>query len=226
MKVAILGYGLQGKSAYRYYRAKNAEITICDMNEELAEELPSDVSYQLGVDYLLGLHEFDVIVRSPRLHPKDILVANASHPEVMKKITSATNLFFEEIETPVIGVTGTKGKGTTVLIIKEVLEHAGYSVVVGGNIGVSPLDVLDESKTADYIVLELSNFQTIDMNYSPHISICLPITPEHLDWHTDYEEYVDAKAQMFVNQGDGDLSIYSLDNADSRKAASKSPART
>lgn len=222
MKVAILGYARQGKSVYAYYRSKGADITICDQKTDI--EIPEGANSSLGADYLRGLNSYDVIVRTPFLHPKKILLANAGTPSVMQKVTTATNIFFDECDTPVIGVTGTKGKGTTSLLIEAILKAAGYRVSLGGNIGISPIDMLDDAREADYVVLELANFQTMDMQHSPSICVCLAVKEEHLDWHTDYSEYMNAKAQMFYNQGSGDQAVYCQDNEDSRKIASRSPS--
>ncbi|MEM6997546.1 MAG: hypothetical protein AAF413_01410 [Patescibacteria group bacterium] len=109
MKVAILGFAKQGKSTLRYYQALGADITVCDQNETIVDEIPEGVAHKLGPDYLRDLDQFDVLVRTPYMHPKKILVANAANPSIMQKVTTATNLFFENCDIPVIGVTGTKG---------------------------------------------------------------------------------------------------------------------
>jgi len=209
MKIAILGYGSQGRAAYEYWRDGN-EITICDGNSKL--ELPTDVNTQLGADHLKGLERFDLLVRSPIVHPRAIVAANS--PDILAKVTTVTNEFLRVCPTKnVIGVTGTKGKGTTSTLIALMLEAAGHRVHLGGNIGIPPLDMLkNDIQPDDWVVLELANFQLIDLQHSPRIAVCLMVVPEHLDWHTDPAEYFAAKTQLFRWQTAEDFAIYFADN--------------
>jgi UDP-N-acetylmuramoylalanine--D-glutamate ligase len=220
MKVAIVGYGKQGRSAYDYWRALGASITICDKQDNL--ELPDDAQQQTGAIYLKHLDRFDLIVRGPGVHPRDLVAANS--PEILHKVTSVTNEFFRVCPTQnIIGVTGTKGKGTTSTLITKMLEADGKRVHLGGNIGIPPLDLLkNDIQPDDWVVLELANFQLIDLQYSPHIAVCLMVTPEHLDWHTDSEEYFTAKAQLFLHQTSDDVAVYYDKNEVSRRIASTS----
>ncbi len=218
MKIAILGYGLQGRSAYEYWNKPGNEITICD--EFPPADLPAGVPVKSDGSYLSDLHEFDLLVRTSGLHPKEIAEANQLHPEVMQKVTSVTNEFFRVCPAPIIGVTGTKGKGTTCTLITMILQAAGRRVHLGGNIGIPPLDLLKNNiQPDDIVVLELASFQLIDLQYSPRIAACLMIAPEHLNWHTDMEEYIKAKQQMFVHQSPQDLAIYNAANLYSEEIA-------
>ena len=217
MKIAILGFGKQGRSALEYWHNGN-EITVCDENEKL--ELPAGVQSQLGSFYLKRLERFDVIVRSPSVHPSDIVKHNS--PAILEKVTSVTNEFFKVCPSKnIIGVTGTKGKGTTSTLITKMLEADGRKVHLGGNIGTPPLAMLkDKIEPDDWVVLELANFQLIDLKYSPHIAICLMVAPEHLDWHADTDEYFTAKTQLFRYQSAEDYAIYYADNPTSKRIAS------
>ncbi len=220
MKVAILGYGTQGRSAYQYWNKGN-DITICDQNTDI--DLPSDVAKQLGNNYLDNLENFDLIVRSPSVHPKDIIKANGQR--ISRKVTTVTEEFFRNCPAKIIGVTGTKGKGTTSSLITTILKTAGKTVHLGGNIGVPPLDMLDyEIQSSDYVVLELANFQLIDLGVSPSIAVCLMVVPEHLDWHRDIDEYIEAKQNLFRHQRSKDLAIYNRLNVLSCEVAEVSPA--
>lgn len=218
MKIAIVGYGLQGQSAYYYWRSPDNEITVCDRDESL--ELPEDVQAQLGVYYLHRLDRFDLIVRSPSVHPKDIVEQNSE--DILKKVTTVTNEFIKVCPTRnIIGVTGTKGKGTTSTLIAKMLEASGMTVHLGGNIGIPPLDLLkNDIELEDWVVLELANFQLIDLQVSPHIAVCLMVVPEHLDWHADTDEYYNAKSQLFRHQTSDDFSIYNGHNKNSQRIAS------
>ena len=112
-------------------------------------------------------------MRSPSVHPGDIVAAN--QPEILQKVTTVTNEFFHVTPTKnLVAVTGTKGKGTTSTLIAKMLEADGKRVHLGGNIGIPPLDLLkNDIRPDDWVVLELANFQLIDLTYSPHIAVCL-----------------------------------------------------
>ena len=222
MKIAILGYGSQGRSAYEYWREGN-EITICDANTAL--QLPEDVHLKLGRDHLADLDQFDLLVRSPIVHPNAIVAANS--PAILDKVTTVTNEFLRVCPTKhVIGVTGTKGKGTTSTLVALMLEAAGQRVHLGGNIGIPPLDMLkNDIKADDWVVLELANFQLIDLHYSPRLAVCLMVVPEHLDWHADTAEYFEAKTQLFRWQTPADSAIYFAGNDDTKLIASSGEGR-
>lgn len=220
MRLAILGYGNQGRSAYDYWSAQGHEITICDANENV--DLPDGASARLGAGHLKGLDEFDLIIRSPIVHPEKIIEANSK--AILSKVSSVTNEFFKVCPTKnIIGVTGTKGKGTTSTLITKMLEAAGHKVHLGGNIGTPPLDLLKDNITKDdWVVLELANFQLIDLRTSPKIAVCLMVVPEHLDWHPTLDEYFESKKQLFAHQKATDTAIYYAKNEFSRDIASVS----
>ncbi len=215
MNIAILGFGDQGKAACEYWAAPEYTLTVCDVDETLS--LPDDVNVKLGADYLSGLAEFDLIVRSPSIHPRDIVAAN--NPDILHKVTTVTNEFIRVCPSKnVIGVTGTKGKGTTSSLIAKMLEADGKRVHLGGNIGIPPLKMLENNITPDdWVVLELANFQLIDLVYSPAYAVCLMVVPEHMNWHADFEEYVAAKSQLFINQKPEDSAIYFADSEVSKR---------
>jgi UDP-N-acetylmuramoylalanine--D-glutamate ligase len=223
MRIAILGYAGQGQSAYEYWNNNGNELTICDKNTGL--ELPDGVKAKLGDDYLQGLGEFDLIVRTPALHPRDIITANPKVEDILDRITTNTNEFFRVCPSKnIIGVTGTKGKGTTSTLIAKMLEAAGKRVHLGGNIGIPPLELLKNNIQADdWVVLELANFQLIDLKYSPPFAVCLMVVPEHMDWHADMEEYVTAKQQLFRWQTTNDIAVYYGANKYSSQIANASP---
>ena len=221
MRVAILGFGLEGQASYDYYRAQGAEITICDQNDQL--QVPDGTATQLGPNYVSNLDQFDVLVRSAGLPTASILTAS---PGVADKLTTGTNEFFAHCPTRhIIGVTGTKGKGTTSTLITKMLEAAGHKVHLGGNIGVPALALLPQIQPEDWVVLELSSFQLSDLKYSPPIAVCLMVVPEHLNWHTDLADYTHAKQHIFAYQTTDDIAIYLPDNAISTELAQTSAGR-
>ncbi len=221
MNVVILGFGAQGKSSLEHWLNLGASITVADSNPELS--LPDGVTGKLGPDYLSGLDQYDQIVRAPIIHPRQIVQANPDIPNILEKVTSNTNEFFRTSKTKnIVGVTGTKGKGTTSTLITKMLEASGKKAHLIGNIGTPPLDVSEEIQPEDWVVMELANFQLIDLKYSPHIAVCVMVEPEHLDWHEDVEEYISAKQQLFINQKETDIAIYYHSSELSEEVASAS----
>ena len=224
-KVAIAGFGRQGLSAYNYYKQLGAEITICDQQTKL-DNLPPNCQLRLGDDYLKNLDDFEIIVRTPFLQPLKILEANSNNPQILDKVTTATNQFFKLVKTPIIAITGTKGKGTTCLLAEAFLKKAGLKTVLAGNIGIAPLDVWQDAQAADVVVFEIASFQSLDLKYSPYIGVCLNMSPEHLDWHFDYTDYLSAKSQLFAQQTKSDYAVYAAGDLDSQKVISNSLAQT
>lgn len=225
MKIAIIGFARDGQAAYEHWNHSGNELTICDQNEKLA--LPGDVKSQLGRDYLNHLDSFDLIVRTAGLPPRLITEANPESPDILNKVTGNIDEFFTiSASKNIIGVTGTKGKGTTSTLIAKMLEAAGKKVHLGGNIGISALELLkNDIQPDDWVVLEQSSFQLIDQKHSPHIGVCLMVESEHLNWHTDIEEYLLAKEQMFAHQNTGDIAIYFADNENSKRIARAGSAK-
>ncbi len=217
MKIAILGYGLEGQASLNYFNKPGNSITICDQDLNLAKI--EGVDYRLGEDYLKNLTDFDCIVRSPGINPELIYEAN---PGIDKnKITSGTNLFFENSPTKnIIGITGTKGKGTTSTLIHRMLLEVGKKSHLAGNIGVPAMNLLsDNLGPEDYVVLEMSSFQLSDCKYSPHIAVCIMITQDHLDWHGRIEDYLAAKSSIVKQQTADDIVIYLGSNNKSKALA-------
>lgn len=193
MKVGILGYGKEGQSAEKYFQKHGANVQVFD-KFTLSEVQAQDFS------------DFDLILRSPSVHPR---------PDW----TSSTRYFFGRCPCPIIGVTGTKGKGTTCSLIAALLKTLGQSTYLVGNIGNPAIDVLDELKTDDVVVYEMSSFQLWDLEKSPQISVILRIDPDHLNVHDSFEDYVQAKANICRYQTHKDCCIFYNNDSDSRTAA-------
>jgi UDP-N-acetylmuramoylalanine--D-glutamate ligase len=221
MNVALLGFDVDGRASYAYYTAMGDIVTICDQNEQLV--VPEGAQTQLGQDYLKDLDRFDVLVRTSGMPPGKILEQN---PDVAGKVTTQLNEFFAiSPTTNIIGVTGTKGKGTTSTLIAKMLEASGKSVALGGNIGVPPFTFLPELDADSWVVLELSSFQLSDLRHSPHIAVCLMVVPEHLNWHADMDDYTLAKSNLFAHQTSDDIAIYFADNPLSQEIAEAGAGR-
>ena len=215
MNVALVGFELEGRAALAYWQGLGASVTVCD--QDTAKQVPAGVAKQLGPEYLKNLDRFDVIWRTPVVNPEIILREN---PGVKDKITTTINEFLHVCPSKrVIGVTGTKGKGTTSTLIARMLQAAGETVFLGGNIGVSPLTFLPQVTPQSWVVLELSSYQLADLRRSPAMAVCLMVVPEHLNWHKDMDDYLLAKAQLFEHQTSSDTAIYYANNDNSRKIA-------
>lgn len=211
-RIAIVGFGIEGRAAYRYYaRQQNAEITVFD--ERPVADLPADARFG-GGDFT-QLLDYDLVVRSPGIRP-DRIKTNG-------QMTSVTKVFFKASSTRnIIGITGSKGKGTTAALLYTMLKAAGLRAHLGGNIGVAALDLIEDIQAEDIIVLELSSFQLWDLDRSPHIAVVLMVEPEHLDVHKDINEYLAAKANLVSHQHTDDVTIYLPDNAYVERIVAKS----
>ncbi len=216
-KIGILGIGLEGVATAHFLSTKQAQITMLDHKKEadLDRTLVAGLKqmgiteFILGEDYLTHLQEFDIIVRSPGISSLLPEVQQAKEKGVV--ITSHTQLFFDASPCPIIGVTGTKGKGTTSTLITEMLKKEGKDAYLGGNIGLPPLTFLSKLTPQSIVVLELSSFQLHDLHSSPHIAVMLMITSDHLDYHKDTYEYVDAKRNILRFQERNDIAILNRD---------------
>jgi UDP-N-acetylmuramoylalanine--D-glutamate ligase len=255
MKIAIIGFGKEGKSALEFLRRqkeyKIAEFWVLDKKPNA--DIPKDVFARSGDEYLKHLDRFDLIVRSPGIR--------YGLPEIqatIKKgitVTSPTKIFFENCPTKnIIGVTGTKGKGTTSTLIYKILAHSQVlknmrmmdtlrrypsvdtfarcpkesrrGIFLAGNIGVPVLSILPKLNKDSWIVLEMSSFQLIDLKESPHIAIVLMTTSEHLDWHGSVKEYRNAKANIVRFQKPNDFAVLAADYPASRGYAKLARAKT
>lgn len=214
MRIAIAGYGAEGKSNYAYWNTPDNEVVIVDERDIDARELPVDASVITGEGAFSRLEGFDKVIRTAGLAPHKI--------QTDGKIWSATNEFFARCPAPIIGVTGSKGKGTTCSLITSILRAAGKNVHLVGNIGLPSLDVLSSITPDDIVVYELSSFQLWDIERSPNVAVVLHIEADHLDVHADFDEYVAAKGNIAAYQLTTDRVIYNANNEWSEFIARKS----
>ena len=240
MKIAILGFGREGKAVLKFLKKstqyKRAEISILDK--------------KLNKNYLDNLADFDVVFRSPGVPYNLPEIQSAIKKGV--KFSSATNLFFDIIRRPIqtkhglmqtirisprqvrvsprpliIGITGTKGKGTTSTLLYKILKATKKDVYLAGNIGKPAIEILPKLKKDSIVILELSSFQLQDLNPSaggPDIAVVLNIFEDHLDSHKNFNEYVNSKANIAKWQKKSDKIFYDASNKWSRWIAQKSKA--
>ena len=228
-RVAVLGIGVSNTPLIHMLLRAGAKVTACDKRRredfggtiEALESLGAMV--HLGKDYLDYLSGQDVIFRTPGLRPDVPQIAAAV--EKGSVLTSEMEVFFQVCPCPIIGVTGSDGKTTTTTIIAELLKAAGHNVYLGGNIGKPLLPDAEMMEPTDYAVVELSSFQLMTMDLSPHISVVTNLAPNHLDVHKSMGEYISAKENIFTHQGSGDRVILNNDNDITRAFAAGAPGK-
>ena len=193
--IGLLGFGVENQSLLHWLlKQETGNITVLDFNSKIKKIKNKKISWQVGENYLKGLNYFDIIFRSPGISLKLPQLQKAIKKGV--ELNSATKLFFKLCPASIIGVSGTKGKGTTSLLLYNILKRAGRKVWLAGNIGRPVFNILNFVKPQDLIILELSSFQLMDLNRSPQIVILLDITPDHLDYHLSFKEYWQSKAKL------------------------------
>ncbi|MDD4332519.1 MAG: UDP-N-acetylmuramoyl-L-alanine--D-glutamate ligase [Patescibacteria group bacterium] len=229
-KIGILGWGIENQALVDFLIKKKVrcEITICDARENISVEAHNyaslQINYQLGKNFNKNLYKFDILFRSPGwpiFCPGIVETRHASSQNTRRGdasslrghktvLSSPMKLFFDLCPTKnIIGVTGTKGKGTISSLIFKILKTAGKRAYLGGNIGVAPFAFLNKIKKNDWVVLELSSFQLEDFNVSPHIAVIINFSPEHLapadpnnpNYHKSMKDYWNAKSRIFMFQG-------------------------
>ncbi|MFA6550906.1 MAG: UDP-N-acetylmuramoyl-L-alanine--D-glutamate ligase [Patescibacteria group bacterium] len=216
-KLCFLGFGIENQALLKFLLKNKikADITVCDARQNIASACKmSGVKWKLGKNYDQNLDQYDIIFRIAGypLFTKNIIKAMIKGVE----ISSPTKLFFELCPTKnIIGVTGTKGKGTTASLIYTILKTAGKKVFFGGNIGTPMFSFMAKLKTDSWVVLELSSFQLEDLERSPRIAVFTNFFTDHLaaadplnpNYHKNLIIYWHAKANIFSHQGSRDVLI-------------------
>lgn len=213
-KVCVLGYGREGQSSLKWIRNHLMDqvksVTIADQNPAAlhGEDLDAcSCELRYGHDYLMGLDEYDLIIKSPGIN----LYKAQAHVD-SNKLTSQSDLFLQVYGHRCIGITGTKGKSTTSSLLYEMLQKAGLDVLLLGNIGVPPLDAWEQISENTFVVFELSSHQLEHIKHAPQIAILLNLFQEHLDHYKDFRHYQLAKFNITLHQSPGSLLITHLDD--------------
>lgn len=213
--ITVIGIGISNLPLIKYLVSLGANVTACDRRsaEDLGENYTEleklGVKFNLGDGYLNNLSG-NMIFKTPGMR-YDV-------PELLKAkengsiVTSEMEVFFEVCPSHIIAVTGSDGKTTTTTLIHKMMTDAGYKTWLGGNIGNPLLTDTEKMKENDWVILELSSFQLHTMRKSPEIAVITNISPNHLDMHKDYKEYIDAKKNIMLYQNEGDTLIVNADN--------------
>lgn len=207
-RIAILGYGVEGRATHEYLQKHG-------LNADVLDE-------QNASDYLQKVASYEIVFKTPGISPLRPELVAAKRAGTT--FTSQIEEFFDLCPGKIIGITGTKGKGTTSTLIYDILAEAGEDVHLGGNIGVPAISFLDEITHDSWVVLELSSFQLQTLKASPHIAVVLNITSEHLDYHKDTEEYREAKSNIVHHQSNDDFAVINDDYGVPRNYAKLTPA--
>lgn len=229
-KVAIIGLGVSNLPLLKYMYYQKADVTVFDQKEEekiekknIDEVKKYNFKMSLGKDCMKNLNGFDIIFRSPSFLP--------TRPELVKEknrgaiVTSEIEMLMKLTPSKIIGVTGSDGKTTTTSLIYSILKEAGYNTYLGGNIGIPLFTKVEEMKPEDIVVLELSSFQLMGMEVSPNIGVITNITPNHLNIHKDYNEYIEAKKTIFKHQNENDVIVLNYDNEITRECAKEANSK-
>lgn len=215
--VALIGLGVSNIPLLDYFTNIGAKITVFDNREK--DNIPKEIlkkiedksiKVNLGPGNLEKLIGFDIIFRSPSCMPT--IKELQEEKERGAIITTEIEMLMKLCPGKLIGITGSDGKTTTTSLIYEILKKSGYNCYLGGNIGTPLFTKLPEMKPTDIIILELSSFQLMEMDVSPDISVITNITPNHLNVHSSYDEYIQAKANIFKNQKEDNLLVLNYDN--------------
>lgn len=223
-KVAVIGLGVSNIPLIDYLYIHKANVTVFD--DRPIDKLPQDIiskitnygfAFSFGENSLNKLHNFDLIFRSPSCLPtKPELEVEAKRGAI---VTTEIELLMKMCPSKIIGITGSDGKTTTTSLVNSILQKAGYKTFLGGNIGTPLFTKLNEMTPEEIVVLELSSFQLMGMEVSPQIAAITNITPNHLNIHKDYEEYIEAKKNIFKHQDENGIVVLNYDNEITRNCS-------
>lgn len=219
--ITIMGLGLNGGglAAVRFFLQKGAYVIATDMKTEeqlkpSVDALNADKSLPLeNLTLRLGEHRMedfenaDCVIKNP-----GVKYEGNKYLAAAKAIETDLSIFLRFTNSPIIAVTGSKGKSSTVSAIHYGLNQAGYKCYLGGNITVSPLTFFDEVNQDTPVVIEFSSWQLADLRgrgvLRPYISIITKIVPDHQNWYGNMEDYVADKRLIYANQTAGDYSLF------------------
>lgn len=230
-KVLVVGLGTTGKATSLFLKEKGANVTVSEIMSE-GEGLPTIQKLKsLGIAVETGGHRLelflspDLIVVSPGVSLEIPPLRAAAERGV--EIVSEIELASRYIQTPIIAVTGTNGKTTTVNLIAEIFKASGKRIFLGGNVGTPLIEYALKQHHEDYLIAEISSFQLEGIQgFKPYISVILNIHHDHLDRYSSYEDYIAAKARIFTNQSNKEYAILNADDSVIKKLSPSINAST
>ncbi len=202
-RIGVIGFGVSNVPLVEALLSVGCDVTVCDqrsfdsLGENGEKAKAAGANFWLGAEYLDHL-DFDVIFRTPGVLPTVPQLKAAAERGAL--LTSEMEAFCALCPCKIIAITGSDGKTTTSTVTSELLKHAGYTVHLGGNIGTPLFTRLPEIQHGDVAVLELSSFQLHSMMCRPDVAIITNLAPNHLDVHSDYQDYVTAKQNIYRHQ--------------------------
>ncbi len=211
---SVIGIGISNRPLISFLLDNGLSVVARDKKEKSAID-GADALISRGVKLCLGEHylddlEEDIIFRTPGMRPDHpALISAVQHGA---HLTSEIELLFDLCPCPIFAITGSDGKTTTTTITSLLLKESGRKVWLGGNIGTPLIAEVPNMNPEDTVVLELSSFQLMTLQQSPTRAIITNLTENHLDWHTDMDEYLDAKKNIFKHQTSSDLLVLNKDN--------------
>ena len=224
-KILILGMARSGVAAAKILIQRKNEVIINDMKDESFHN-KDDIKElkKLGVKLILGSHpddlldkSFSYLIKNPGIRDdhKYVVLARKLGIEVINEVELAYELLPKDVT--LIGITGTNGKTTTTTLTYKIMHEAfGKRVHLAGNIGYPLCNIIDKVKKNDFIVMEVSVQQSVNIKkFHPHVALLTNYSPAHIDFLGSYENYKKVKAKMFYNQSKDDIAIINLNNSDS-----------
>ena len=230
-RVAVIGLGVSNVPLIDYLYELGANVTVFDqiiderfLEKDLVKKI-RDYGFDLvtGENALHFLRGFKIIFRSPSCLPSTLQLRSEQKRGAI--VTSEIEMLMNTCPCKIIGVTGSDGKTTTTSLIYEILKEGGYNCHIGGNIGIPLFTQVKDFKEDDIVILELSSFQLMEMEVSPDISVITNISPNHLDKHKDYEEYIEAKKAIFKFQDKDNKVVLNYDNDITRECSKEADSK-
>ena len=229
-RIAVIGIGISNIPLIDYLHNLNAKVTVFDeidealLDKEIIKKI-KDYGFELitGEKALHHLRGFNIIFRSPSCLPNTLQLASEQKRGAI--VTSEIEMLMNTCPCKIIGVTGSDGKTTTTNLIYEILNEGGYNCHLGGNLGIPLFTKVRDFKEDDIVILELSSFQLMGMEISPDIAVITNVSPNHLDKHKSYEEYIEAKKNIFAYQDENGKVVLNYDNDITRECAKEAEGK-